>query len=269
MDGLNLLDFGARWYDPLLGRFTTIDPMAEKYYSTSPYVYCNNDPVNAVDPDGRDWFWYSSDGISDPTWNWRDEHEYHTGQMDNNGKEIVLQGQKAVVDVQGYYNESLGAGENLFGEGANLAVFTVYGPKGKDDIQQYRGLTMSSNFKRYGAIDNGEYDVSYDAKGKSGNLKSHWAINNRGAVDCLYGENPSPLSPYSKTQKSGVFIHTSNQSGFAGSGKRKSDSKEFAVSSGCLLIVPSGHNENGWNEFNQQLRGVKRFKLILNRRRKI
>lgn len=31
-----------------------MDPMAEKYYSISPYAYCMNNPVRYVDPDGRD-----------------------------------------------------------------------------------------------------------------------------------------------------------------------------------------------------------------------
>jgi RHS repeat-associated protein len=52
--GLNLYDFSARTYDPAVGRFTTMDPLAEKYYSISPYAYCANNPVNAIDPDGRD-----------------------------------------------------------------------------------------------------------------------------------------------------------------------------------------------------------------------
>ena len=41
-------------YDPILGRFNTIDPLAEKYYSISPYAYCDNNPVNAIDPFGMD-----------------------------------------------------------------------------------------------------------------------------------------------------------------------------------------------------------------------
>ena len=36
--GLNLYDYSARYMDPALGRFNTVDPMAEKYYSISPYV---------------------------------------------------------------------------------------------------------------------------------------------------------------------------------------------------------------------------------------
>ena len=56
MHGLNWYDFEARMYDPTLGRFMTMDPLAEKYYNVSPYSYCAGDPVNRFDPDGRDWF---------------------------------------------------------------------------------------------------------------------------------------------------------------------------------------------------------------------
>ena len=51
---LGLIDYGARLYDNLLPRWTTPDPLAEKYYSYSPYAFCNNNPVNFVDPDGED-----------------------------------------------------------------------------------------------------------------------------------------------------------------------------------------------------------------------
>ena len=43
-------------YAPCIMRFTTMDPMCEKYYNISPYAYCGNNPVNAVDPSGMDWY---------------------------------------------------------------------------------------------------------------------------------------------------------------------------------------------------------------------
>jgi RHS repeat-associated protein len=55
MHGLNWHDFEARAYDGILGRFPTImDPLAEKYYSVSPYAYCLNNPVRFVDQTGQD-----------------------------------------------------------------------------------------------------------------------------------------------------------------------------------------------------------------------
>ncbi len=51
--GLDWYDYGARHMSPDVGRFTTIDPMAEKYYNISPYAYCGNNPVNSIDPDGK------------------------------------------------------------------------------------------------------------------------------------------------------------------------------------------------------------------------
>jgi RHS repeat-associated protein len=45
-------DFGARQYSPALRRWMTPDPLSEKHYGISPYAFCNNNPVNLVDPDG-------------------------------------------------------------------------------------------------------------------------------------------------------------------------------------------------------------------------
>ena len=56
MHGLDWYDSSARYYDHVLGRFHQIDPLAEKYYSWSPYAYCHDDPVNKNDPTGMDDF---------------------------------------------------------------------------------------------------------------------------------------------------------------------------------------------------------------------
>ena len=53
MLGLDEYDSKARWYYPAICRTTTMDPLAEKYYSTSPYAWCGNNFVSIVDPDGK------------------------------------------------------------------------------------------------------------------------------------------------------------------------------------------------------------------------
>jgi len=50
MNGLDWYDYGARHMDGI--RFTTIDPMAEKYYGVSPYVYCKDNPIKFIDING-------------------------------------------------------------------------------------------------------------------------------------------------------------------------------------------------------------------------
>ena len=50
--GLDWYDYGARHYYSPIGRWTTMDPLCEKYYNVSPYVYCLNNPVRLVDYKG-------------------------------------------------------------------------------------------------------------------------------------------------------------------------------------------------------------------------
>ncbi len=52
--------FGARYYSSDLSIWLSMDPQASKYPSLSPYVYCANNPIKLVDPNGEDW--YEKDG---------------------------------------------------------------------------------------------------------------------------------------------------------------------------------------------------------------
>lgn len=61
MDEFGLINMNARIYDPALGMFISVDPLAQEYYNTYPYAYCGGDPVNAVDPTGKSTWWTTDD----------------------------------------------------------------------------------------------------------------------------------------------------------------------------------------------------------------
>ncbi len=265
LKGVNLYDFNARTYAPDIARFLQPDPKADDYPWLSPYSYCGGDPINNIDPDGKSWFRTNSityDPLREefeikevigytPIDNATDFYKQNT----DPGAEYLGE---IVVVFDGSYDEKLASDGTIDGEGAINADVTVYGPRGENDIDSYIGFTMTSDFNMFGAIDNGEYDVMYDAQGKSGKLKSHYAVNGRKPVNCLNGVNPSPPAhhPYSSTQKDGVFVHGTNLNGYAGYNK-KSDK---AVSTGCPLI----HGAQ-WGRFTQQI-GRSGFNMIINRR---
>ena len=287
-DDFGLINMNGRLYDPLIGRMLSPDIVIQDEQNSQTYnrySYCFNNPLRFTDPSGyvtvggfrnrtstllyfdywgtnsntRSSFstdeslgnqipvddWYED---SDGNINWTDYKSQ--AEMDKAGLDGKYLGE-IVVLFKGSTNENLGENDYLNGEGANPAIVTVYGKYGTDDIESYTGYTMSSNYTKYGAIDDGYYDVVYDKEGKSGLISSHYAVNNRYPVDCLYDMNNGwyngvPNS-YSPTQKNGIFVHRTNKNGFAGEN----------VSTGCPLILGSQ-----WNRFEKQI-GQNGFKMII------
>ncbi len=252
MHGLDEYDSDARWYYPAIMRTTTMDPLAEKYYDISPYAWCGNNPVRFVDPDGRDWFYHSSDGKADPTWIWHDGNTYNTGVKDSNGKDVILQGQEAVVVFNGSIDERLGEDGTLTGTGAKSAEVTIYGIGGKNDIKTYNGLTVSSDPSKYSMVASGDYNLSWEQMATSPYGKGSLTYR----VRQLYGNAELPIEGGEKNKVTGksylgaIFFHRTNWNGGA----------KYS-SQGCLII-----DGRQWRNVEKQLEKSKNILMQINRK---
>ena len=252
-NGLDEYFFGARTLFAPINRFNQPDPLCEEYYHISPYAYCANNFINALDPDERDWYEANNKEI---IWtNYTSQKD-----LDDNKIEGKYLGQAHVV-FSGSRDERLGKknGKNGYidGEEAITANVTLYGPRGADDITTMTGFTMTSNVNKYGAITEGLFNANYDVNGKSGTLKSNWVLNHRKEIPTMDNKpNQSPYAGenYGKPIKTGIFIHSTNSSGYAGG----------TVSTGCLLFAPQD-----FQTFNKIMSGVRNFTVRLTREQTI
>jgi RHS repeat-associated protein len=106
MNGLNQYDYGFRHYDPVLGRFLTPDPLAEKYPWISQYAYCGNNPVNRIDPTGMIWEKASLEEVKELKES-LDNEKKRLDELMKNYQDMINSGTMSDADVKTYTDEIL------------------------------------------------------------------------------------------------------------------------------------------------------------------
>ena len=150
-NGLDWYDYGARMYDASLGRWHMMDPMAEKYYTINSYVYCINNPVGYIDPNG---LWAQS------SLGWFTDNTKDIGRFLNMMQiEIEMQGNISKDQLNNFiYAEYKGIGGRLSDGSTLLSEVNAVLDKIRGwDILEYQKKAMLNEIDEYTSFVQNDY----------------------------------------------------------------------------------------------------------------
>lgn len=179
--GLNLYDFQARWHDPALGRFMSVDPLCEKYYSISPYAYCMNNPIKYIDPNGKDWI------VANGTSNYEWRNDITAESTIPKGYQYVGANDSDILSHLGLPTSFLEYSSNRIGSIASDAEVGRYAVSHMINVKEKSNATIDVNvsYTREGRIFNG---VEIKVTNVSSNSGLDGNIENVGLVNVQYGD---------------------------------------------------------------------------------
>lgn len=196
-DETGLYYYGARYYDPVTSVFISIDPHLENYPGWTPYNYVANNPINIIDPDGRDW--YDIDGYIQ----WKD----HDGDLTIGDETYKSLGKNVLV---GTHNRDSDLNEDI-----NSARFDLYLESNTEGPSAtIYGNTIPADTEVYGTVKEGIYDAKYSIYKGDGAL----LLEGGGAMPTVKG-NPNnkrnynsdgTLKPTEEHVITEVFFHKGN-----------------------------------------------------------
>jgi len=191
LHGLDWYDYGARQMDGM--RFTTIDPLAEKYYGISPYVYCVDNPIKLIDRKGEEPTTYEAALMA--------KHAY--------GEKVQLSGGWHVSDTQyeSFINAKNGFKSSLYERTLDGVKEYAYATAGTESINDFKEdvLQLVGNSSQYIESVKNAKKLSHDLAGYELTFVGHSLGGGLAAANALATDknaitfNPAAISNATKT----------------------------------------------------------------------
>jgi RHS repeat-associated protein len=258
---LNIYDFHARGYDPVIGRTLQIDPGSESYYPMSPYSWVMNNPMKFIDPTGMfaDYFdnrgeFIGDDGVDDGEIRILNssKNDLPTNLFESDGKTIsksVGTSNSQLLDKVGFRgNES--ALENIVNHYLGELGFDQNAKVNYDSYSTMRGDPIMNrtiiSLNRSGKINYAEFNNYYNLKNTAVHERFH-IDNHLGVNTTTEGGSQNHLDAYNAQISHGTWKNTT-----AGHRSHITGNIGYYIS----YISPSSTRANVLKKFESKL-GVK------------
>ena len=152
--------FGARYYSSDLSIWLSVDPQASKYPSLSPYVYCADNPVKLVDPNGEDF--ETEIDYDNKTITITIKATYYTA---NCNKELLQKGVDMWNNQSGMYSYVMGEGDNAVSCTIKFELLIAEG-NFETDADAFKAMPMGQSSNFVSLIDNVLDDNENEVRGK-------------------------------------------------------------------------------------------------------
>ncbi|MEZ7696729.1 RHS repeat-associated core domain-containing protein [Prevotella melaninogenica] len=193
--------YGARYYEPRLSLWMTVDPKMEKYQNVSAYVYCLNNPLKIIDPDGKDivflldreaanGFGHAAVLIGNETSGWKYVSINGTGggnpwgknRNPDSGTPIVDSNGKVVTDLKKAVLTANSINSNLK-ENHSYDDYTRIATSTAEDKQALSAAMKTSKAKYYGVAGPGKSCIDVAQSAFASVANSRKGFNNSGMIE--------------------------------------------------------------------------------------